>query len=283
MIWIILIGLTILGLWLYFKFFKLYKIKNLIFIDGGLGTGKSVYSVYLAVRLYKRQLFRYKLKKWVLPLLAKFSQRARTALEELEEPFLYSNIKLRNVKFVPLTKDILLRKKRPNYKSVVLFDEFSLVASQFDYKNREISERLTEFFKLFRHETKGGYAIINSQSSSDLHYSVKYVLTDYLYIHHKYKVPFFTFIKVQEMAYCADKDGYQITNVTQGDIEQNLVVMGFLNKYYKYYDPYCYSIFTDDLDREQAYLKLTKKDSLKQKKIVSFREYNFLMEKKNEE
>ena len=47
---IIIVGLGVLALFLYFKFFKLLRLKNVIFVDGGLGTGKSFLSVSIAVR-----------------------------------------------------------------------------------------------------------------------------------------------------------------------------------------------------------------------------------------
>ena len=53
---IIIVGLGVLALFLYFKFFKLLRLKNVIFVDGGLGTGKSFLSVSIAVRQYKKMV-----------------------------------------------------------------------------------------------------------------------------------------------------------------------------------------------------------------------------------
>lgn len=280
MVWLIVIGLAILLGWLYFRYFKLYKIKNIIFVDGSLGTGKSYTSVALAVRLYKKQLRKYKLRKFIGRFLKWSKYRER--FENLEEPLLYSNMRLRYVKHVPVTADLIQRKNyRFNYGSVLLLDEFSLMADQFTYKDRIVSERLSNFFKLWRHETKGGFIVINSQSTSDMHYSLKYVLSDYLYLHHKMKFPFFTAIKCQEMAYCGDKDGQQITNVSTGDVEDNLRTMLLLNKYYKYYDTYCYSVFTDELPTYHLWEFNGKDDDLKSRDLVSFKEYWFLKENLN--
>lgn len=283
MIWIVVILLTCLTLYLYFKFFKLYKVKNVIFVDGSLGTGKTFFSVSMAVRLYKKQLRRYKVLKWLCGSLS-FIPKMKEQGDKLEEPYLYSNIRLRNIDYVKVTADLLCRKGfRFGYRSVLLIDEFSLMADQYTYKDREISERLSIFFKLWRHETKGGYIVINSQSTSDLHYSIKYVLSDYLYIHHKSKFPLITCLKVQEMAYCGDKDGSQVTNVMTDDIETNLRVMLVFNRYYKYYDTYCYSIFTDGLPVYRLIEHNFKGDSLKDPEIVSFKQWNYLKENYKDE
>lgn len=269
-----------MGIWLYFKFFKLLKIKNILFIDGSLGTGKSFLSVAIAIRMYKKQLRKYYVKLWLLKILARFKlDRFSAKLDALEKPLLYSNIRLRNIPFVKLTKDLMFRQNfRFAYGSVLLLDEFSLMADQFTYKDREMSERLSLFFKLFRHETRNGYAIINSQSTSDLHYSLKYVLSDYLYIHHKKKYPFVISLKVQEMVYSADKDGGNVINARSEDIEETCKTMLVLKKYFKYYDPYCYSIFTDMLPVYKIAQYNDKDDSLKDCELITFKEYRFLME-----
>ena len=65
------------------------------------------------------------------------------------EPLLYSNIPL-SCPYVPLTKELLLRKKRFVYGSTVLISEASLVADSQLIKDKVINERLLKFFKLCR-------------------------------------------------------------------------------------------------------------------------------------
>lgn len=269
---LIFIAIFILIAYLYFKFFKIPKIKNIVFIDGSLGTGKTFYSIALGVRLYKKQLRNYKFKKFILSLISK------KKLENLEEPVLYSNIKLRNIKFTLVTKDLLFRQNyRFAYNSVLILDEFSLIADQMLYKNTEINERLSEFFKLFRHETKGGYIIVNSQSISDLHYSLKYVLSDYFYIQSKVKLPFFNFLNIIESTYNADKSSSLSTSINS-DVDENVKKVIVSKKYFKYYDTYCYSIFTDSLPIYKTDSLLSKNDSLKASNLVSFKDFKYLYE-----
>lgn len=278
MIWIILLlALCGLVLFLYFRFFKIPKLKNIVFVDGSLGTGKSFYSVSLAIRLYRRSKIFYWIGvglTYVLWWWPKFRDM------RLEKPVLCSNINLRGVPFVPLTMDIIMRKTRLPYKSVILIDEISLLADQMLFKDKRINDALSIFFKLLRHEMHGGYCVINSQSTSDLHFSLKYVLSDYLYIHSRFKFPFVTLMKVQEMAYSADKDGRQIVNANVGDLESNLKVILTFNKYYKRYDSYCFSIFTDDLPVMRELIEFQKGQSLKTADLVTFRDWEFIKEYK---
>ena len=286
MVWVIVILLSILAIYLYWKFFKLPKMKNIIFVDGSLGSGKSFYSVAVAVRLFKKQIRLYRIKCFVIGKIVNkiinavnWVFKKNYAMKDLpEKPQLYSNMRLRNIEFTLLTKDLIFRKQRFAYKSVVLIDEASLMIDQMCFKDKELNERMSTFFKLFRHETKGGYIVINSQTTSDLHYSLKYVISDYLYLHHRTKLPFVTVVKAQEMCYSADKDGASIVNARNEDIEETLKNVLVLNKYYRYYDSYCYSIFTDSLPIYKKVEKLGRKDNLKTDILVSFKDFKYLYE-----
>lgn len=219
--------------------------------------------------------------------MGKFNKKYLERLNNLEEPLLYSNIKLRNIPFVVVTKDLLCRDNfRFAKSSVLLLDEFSLVADQMMYKDSELNERLSEFFKLFRHEVgKDSLIVINSQSTSDLHYSLKYVLSDFFYIHSKRKFPFFNFLRVEEVSYSADK-GVSLVTTNDGDVENNVKYLAVCTKYFKRYDSYCYSIFTDLLPVYKKVVKYDKDDSLKADMLVSFKDLDVLyrnMKKDKEE
>lgn len=264
-----------LVIWLYFRFFKIPKIKNIVFIDGSLGSGKSFYSVNLAIRLYRRNVRQAHIKRWFLKHIFNFG-RFKGRWKDVEEPLLYTNIPLRNIEHVILTKDLLFRKNyRFAYKSVVLIDEMSLVADQMLFKNPEINERLSQFFKLFRHETRGGTIVVNSQQVSDCHYSLKYVLSDYFYLHSRFRIPFFTVLRMQECGYSADGN---LRNTLNDDVESSLRYVLVPTKYVKSYDTYCYSIFTDKLPIYKKVVYKDKNANLKADCLVSFKDFHFLYE-----
>lgn len=265
MVWIIAVLLAVLAVYLYFKFFKIPKIKNLVFIDGGLGAGKSFYSVYLAVRLYKRNLRHYRIARFLFRPFglmpkgkSKVCDRLHDLWHDLEEPILYSNIPLRNIKHAKLTLDILYRVKRVARKSVILIDDVSMVVDQMNFRDKVLNKQLSIFFKLWRHESHGGYIIANSQSLSDVHYAFRYALSDYLYIHSSFRLPFFRVLRCQEMQYSADESSKTILSGSGKDVEETLKMVLVRNRYKRYYDSYCYSILTDGLEvyDKQTYLKL---------------------------
>lgn len=270
---IIIVVIVSFLLFIYFKFFKIPKLKNVIFIDGGLGCGKSFYSVSLAIKLHKKALRKWYFQKYICKFFGLFSKKYKN--KEIEKPLLYSNIKLKNYEHVILTKELLIRDIRFNYKSIVLIDEFSLFADQQLYKNQDLNEKLQLFFKLFRHETKGGYMVVNSQSINDCHYSFKYILNDYFYIHHRVKLPFISILAIRENVYSADNGN--VVNSSNEDVESTLKKVIVFNKYYGKYDSYTYSIFTDNLESDNRIVKFIKNDDLKADKLISFRDYKFLI------
>lgn len=270
---IIIVVIVSFLLFIYFKFFKIPKLKNVIFIDGGLGCGKSFYSVSLAINLHKKALRKWNIQKYFFKFLGLFSKKYKN--KEIEKPLLYSNIKLKNYEHVILTKELLTRDIRFNYKSILLIDEFSLFADQQLYKNQDLNEKLQLFFKLFRHETKGGYMVVNSQSINDCHYSFKYILNDYFYIHHRIKLPFISLLAIRENVYSADNGN--VINSSNEDIESTLKKVIVLNKYYNKYDSYTYSVFTDHLKNDDRIVKFIKNDELKADQLISFRNYKYLI------
>jgi hypothetical protein len=135
---------------------------------------------------------------------------------------------------------------------------------------------------LFGHESKGGTCILDTQQISDVHYSLKRSLSEYIYVHHLVRwIPFFLLAYVVEDRY--SDDGTVITTETK-DTEENLKRIIIPKRAWKYFDCYCYSVLTDDLpvNREVVDNNLQTKD-LKAYNIVSFRpEFNVKKEQKNE-
>lgn len=271
---IILCALFIFLLFLLIRNIKNLNISCVFLINGAVKGGKTFLSVYSAILWYKRELFLYYIKCFICFILRK---------EKPLKPMLYSNIHLRGVKYNLLTISILRREVKIPPKSVILMDEASLVADSMLYKDTDINEDIKLFVKLFGHYSKGGHLIINTQAIEDLHFNFKRCISKHLYIYKRVKFPFFTIMKVREMLYSSDNAN--ITNVIQSDIEDSLKTLIVPNKYYKYYDCYCYSIFTDSLPLYAVYdTKMKKrKDSLKTDKIPSFIDFKRLDKRKESE
>lgn len=255
---IILLGVSLFFLNKVLSKFKTPKIGAVSLITGGVKTGKTTFAVNLAIKNYKRNVQSVKIRNFFAKLLRKKQEPL---------PLLYSNIPL-SVPYVPVTRELLQRKVRPVYKSVVLLSEASLVADSQLFKDPVLNEELMLFVKLFGHESHSGSLILDTQSVCDLHYSFKRCLSEYFYIHHLGKYLFFNVAYVRECRYSEDGT---VISIDTGDSEENLKKVLISRKVWKYFDAYCYSAMTDDLP-ESKNIKIAK--TLKIKKIPSFRTWN---------
>lgn len=268
---LILVLLIAFVIWFYVKHINI-NFNTICMVTGAPKTGKSLLSVYLCKQALTKARLKWYLKKiFFIIFRKKFTK---------EKPQLYSNIPL-NIKggYIPLTKDMLLRKEKIIDNSVMYLGEFSLIANsrigqKYGVKNNidydTLNEELLLFTKLCGHQFIGK-VIIDSQCISDVHYSIKRVLSNYFYIHHSKNLPFFKLLFIQELRFSDDNSTLNVNDV---DKENNL--RWFLipkRKYYKMYDYRCYSIFTDNLTSDSKPIIPT---NLKANDIVSFSEYKTL-------
>lgn len=242
--------------------FKTAKVGALALVTGGVKTGKSTLALSIALREYKSRVRSVKFRN-------AFRKIFNRPLIDL--PLFYCNVPLA-MPYVPITTDLLLRKKRFVFGSVIYIQEASLVADSQLIRDMEVNERLLLFNKLIAHMTHNGCLIYDTQSPNDLHYSIKRCLSNYFYIHHLVKwIPFILLAKVQECRY--SDDGSTI-NVSTQDTESTLKTVILSKRVWKYFDSCCYSVLTDNLPVESNVVNnnLRTKD-LKCNKITSFRKY----------
>ena len=264
---LIIVVLVCIAIHFYRKFFKALVIPNVFLVTGAVKSGKSLLSVHLAIKMYKRELRHYKIAKFFLCTILHVKKP-----QDLEEPMLYSNIPLAKVKYNLLTIDIVIGKVRIPSKSVVLIDEASLLADSMLFKNPKINNALLKFVKLFGHMSHGGFLIIDTQSLSDCHFAFKRCVNQYLYIYKRIKLPFITIMQVREMMY--SDDGSVVNNYDE-DIELSMRNVLIFNSTYKKYDCYTYSCFFDYLPTQVKYdvQKKSKFDDLKSYQIVTFQDF----------
>lgn len=267
---IIYLILAILIIWLVRKFtskFKFPKVGSIAVFTGGVKVGKSAVSLACALSNFRRNK-----RKWFIKnIIRKFFNQFRKVKKELfEEPYFYSSIPLRGIKYVQLTRDHLLRKRRIRQGSVVFIDEASLVADSQLIKDKIINKDLLLFFKLFGHEC-AGLCVVNTHCLSDLHYSLKRCTSQYFYVHHLSRyIPFVTLCHMREERYSEDNT---TLNTYNDDLEESLKRCLMRKSTFKKYDSFCYSYLTDFLpyDTEKDTIKKGKFDTLKANEIVSFR------------
>lgn len=248
----------------------------MVLITGGIKTGKSTMSVWLAIRQYWRQLRKYYIYNYFLyPVFHKLPFGVFKRMKKREKPLFYANIPIAIKNFVPLTCALIERRERFRYGSVVYVCESSLVADSQTIKNMTINEAMLLLNKLFAHETKGGYLFYDTQSIMDNHYAVKRCLSTYFYIHHMRKIPFFCLAWVRELKFSEDNTA---VNTFDTDVEDTLKLVIIPKKVWKLFDCYCYSVLTDHLPVVDKIVQVHKNGDKKARKIISFRKYRTIPE-----
>lgn len=258
---LILIILAVLVV-LYFVFiypkFKVPKVGSMVACSGGVKSGKTTFSFYLAYKTWKRNVRRVKFRNFFARLFKK---------EEQPLPLFYSTIPVA-FPHVIVTRELMTRQHRFVYGSVIFVDEASLFADSLIAKTMgaDINDRLLMFNKLIAHELKaGGTIIYNSQQISDLHVSIRRCLSETFYVHSTFKwLPFFMIATVREERYAEDGT---IVNTYENDVEDHLKKVIIPKKVWKMFDCYCYSILTDNKPVDDRVIEA---DTLKAKEIISF-------------
>lgn len=281
----ILIIVAVVAVFVYFKVrFKRLHTANVTLVTGGVKTGKSLCCVHMAIKEYKRRIRSwkwqcFKCKLFRLPLPPK--------------PVFYSNAKIYRsywdkfkYKKCPedrplldglcmITTDMLLRKTRPAEGCVAYICEASLMADNMDFKDAERNARLSLFNKLFCHETKNGKLYYDTQSILDVHYSIKRVMSSYLFIAKSYALPFIGRVLLVRENINSENG----VNSFNNDMDMELRKVFIPWWYYSYYDCFEYYNLTKDLpidakefDKENSfvsfnplYVKLSKGGDLNEK------------------
>ena len=252
--WLIWLAVAALVLWLIIVPYTIHH-DNLIAFTGGLGSGKTFMSVNTALVLYRKQRFRARLenlRRWIKNRFRKPENR-----EEYKGlPELYCNIPVRiNRKKMALRlrKEHLLLQERIVEGSVVLLDEVDCFANQFSYNNPCIVDQtgkggddvgnFDEFCRFYRHYTKGGYLIFNTQATANENLTIRRRQNQCNILFHfrKWGIPLifpnilYT-VRVRNVTMSDD-----VRTVEEGNTEDNMrLLIGFM-PFYRHYDTYCYS------------------------------------------
>lgn len=270
---LIIVAIIFLRFWLVYR--KRYRFDCVSLVVGAPKTGKTTLQVHLALKDYKKRVLRWKLKRYLRPKKYK----------HLEKPLLYSNVPL-TVPHVRLTKELLLRKERFAFNSTIIISETSLTADAMSATIKTDEQQknnfdLNMFYKLIGHELHGGAVFTETQNPSDNHYALRRCLNRYLFIQRCIKwIPFIIVFKVREMAYL-DGENVNVINTVDEDLEKNTLYYWCFKSVWKKFDAYAYSIFTDDLPKNDKIEKREKND-LKVDEVVSFNKRYLKLDKGSE-
>lgn len=263
----IIIILAIVGIiaFIILRKFKTVKIGALVLIDGGVKTGKTTNGVYQSIKTYKFNHRMWRVRSFFCRLLSKPLP---------EEPHLYSNIPIA-IKdgYYPVTTELLQRKARPTYKSVVYLSEASLVADNMLYKDEVANEQVMLFCKLFGHMTRGGTCVLDTQAIGDLAVAVRRCVTNTLYVHHLVKwIPFFIIAYVIEERYAEDGSAVQVYQDDMDTVMKKIIIPKTV---WRRFDCYCYDNLTAKCPILDKCVHADRHD-LQAYDVVSFRTYKEL-------
>lgn len=224
---IVFIILLIILIVVAFKILKPYFIKydTTILFTGGLGSGKTLNSVKYSVKLYKVSCRKIRLKNW-------FTKILRLKRRIIPMPILVSNVPIytktlfkgRVFISVPLTRDMLTLNERIPEFSIVLIDEISNIANQFNWSIEDVQYHVNEFIQFFRHYV-GGYLILNAQAESEIVKQIRVKLNSY-YICMNFRKFLFFFYRVDLLhRLCTGGEDVNVSNFIDEDIKRKYGIL----------------------------------------------------------
>ena len=180
------------------------KPDTCVLFVGGLGSGKSLISVKKSLQLLRRQRFRV---RWYNRFHPKNPR---------PKPLLYSTIPVRISRkeySVPLDDLTPVLAKKVVPRSVVFFDEVSLWLDQMTLKPKN-AEQIEEFCTLFRHYSKGGFIVLNTQNTSKVNFRVRYCLNRAYHLAEFRKIWHFYWVKCRDLSLIDDEKSINVGSLT---------------------------------------------------------------------
>lgn len=295
---LMIIAIIVIAIILFF-WLKPYIIRHdtTILFTGGLGSGKTLESVKLAIVLIRKQrYFKYvwynrikriqnhfikKHNRWVAnhPCKKNGSPNKFWDLKTLrKKPMLYSNIPIqfkthwytRNKDrewSVMLTESHITLLKEITEYSVVMIDEFPQFVNQFMWNEEIVQNNLNEFITFFRHYI-GGFFICNAQSENEIEVHFRRKLNQAIYSYNFRKWCFGLFYTNRMLDIMLSEN---VSTMTTAQAEENTKLHFGLFPPRKTYDTRCYSVRYKNV-LEKA-VPRSKWKQLKTYKVLRMKEY----------
>jgi hypothetical protein len=234
---LIFIGIAAVIAFIIYKIKKsLYNVKidTVLFFTGAPGTGKTNEMINMALKKYRENKKIVKKENRKIKRNDKLFKRN----EELKElPQIYSNLPIK-VSLFKYSKQLevghLLLLKRIPHKSIVVITEIGEIASQYDWGNLNVQDNLDEFVRCFRHYTKGGYLLLDDQSSSNAVVSIRRRTGIVINMMHFSKIFIFYRVQMRDLIISEDSKG----SYTESYSDSLRTRIGMFPLFYKRYDTY---------------------------------------------
>ena len=228
----ILLIIAIVFIYLSFVIYKKFyfiNVDNTLMLSGAPGTGKTNEGVKWALKLWKHNKRKV---KW-------YNRKARLfRREQLEIPRLYSSIPIRIGKYskkrynkiitslvdepkgltekylrahisrtkfcFKLKPEHLLEQERLNLRSVIFVTELGKIASQYHWSNENVQQHLDDFISMWRQYGKGGYVVVDDQSSDNVVVQIRRRLGTVINMLHFRKFWKFYWVKMRNITISED-------------------------------------------------------------------------------
>ena len=238
--WLLIIAVVLVILYIVIRPYCL-KYDNIVCFTGAIGSGKSLNSTQTAVMLCKRQRMAIRWHNFFHPW------------HKLPLPMLYSNIPLRLTRkeyAIKLDEEHLLMQKRIVPRSVVFIDEIDQFANQLEWRNPNLARlsakvggNFDEFIRLFRHYTKGGYLVLNTQATDNIVTNIRRRMGTFVNLMQcrSWGIPI---IAPNILYTCKCRHiliSEDVTAVEEKNIEDGYSTLFGFFPLYRRYDTYCYS------------------------------------------
>lgn len=237
--WILVCIIALIVLIFIIKHFKNPRNETINCITGGLGGGKTSSGICRIFHQLRCYYFLYRNKK----IKKDYIVLANYPMGKLEKVTgkHYIRIWFKKIYCYDLDPEILtLKKKLPQDEVIIVIDEFSNYANQFDFNNPLISNNVLEFVRLFRHYTHDkGYIYALDQCSCDLFLQIRRRMNYCYNMIHCFKVPLLPIVIYEYRKILLSDEVNNTIDVEKGTDETDIRKFIFFVNPFKYYDS-CY-------------------------------------------
>lgn len=235
--WLLII-VVIIVLVFVIKHYKTPRIETWNMISGHVGGGKSSSCVCRIVRQLRKYYFLFRNRK----IKNDYIILSNFPMGKLERKTgkRYIKIWFKKIYCYDLNINILLLKEKlPQDEVILVIDEFSDVASQFDYNNPLVKDNIKEFVSKFRHYTHGkGYGYIIDQCSQEIFLQARRRIAYCYNMVNCIKIKFLPIIIFEYRKIMISDEVDNVLSVDKGTNEEDLQKFIFFVNPFKLYDSY---------------------------------------------
>lgn len=223
------------------RHYKHVRIDSINIISGGVGKGKTSVAICRVISILRAFYFicRNKNLDHDYIILSDFP------IGKLSKDKSYRYIKIFNkkIKCYDLDLDIFIEKtKLPQDEVIIIADEFSSIANQFEFNNPNVSKNIDDFVRFFRHYTNGkGYLFCIDQCSNNIFLQVRRRASYCYNMISCKKIKFLPITIFEYRKILLSDEVDNVVNLDSTNYESDIVKCIYFSNPFKWYDSHCFS------------------------------------------